>query len=46
LTLNPAPMWHDDGWKKHIFEVLYYPSYDSHVQKTQLSKLSKFLIWR
>jgi hypothetical protein len=23
-----------DG-KKYIFEVLYYPSYDSHTQKTQ-----------
>jgi hypothetical protein len=51
---NLRQLWHSihhlcrmmmDG-KKYIFEVLYYPSYDSHSQKTKFWKSSKFLIWR
>jgi hypothetical protein len=51
---NLRQLWHSihhlcrmmmDGMK-YIFEVLYYPSYDSHIQKMQFWKSSKFLIWR
>jgi hypothetical protein len=41
FTLDPAPMWHYGRCEKNIFEVLYYRSFDSHIQKKTILKIVK-----